>query len=116
MNIGSFGFPADQLVKLEKILKLSKNNRYLLTEFDSNNLPDLLLVFGIENIDAEAIAALPRGYQSRLIIVSKDETHGYRPFPPGLPACLFPRCSHPGPDDLRERGVQHRGFRDRSRR
>lgn len=73
MNIGSFGFPADQLVKLEKILKLSKNNRYLLTEFDPNNLPDLLLVFGIDELDAEAITALPRGYHSRLIVVSKQK-------------------------------------------
>lgn len=73
MNIGSFGFPADQLVKLEKILKLSKNNRYQLTEFAPNNLPDLLLVFGIENLDAEVISALPRGYQSRLIVVSKEK-------------------------------------------
>jgi len=73
MNIGSFGFPADQLVKLEKILKLSKNNRYLLTEFDPSNLPDLLLVFGTDKLDADAITALPRGYQSRLIIVSKEK-------------------------------------------
>lgn len=73
MNIGSFGFPADQLAKLEKILKLSKNNRYLLTEFDPSNLPDLLLVFDIENLQTNEINSLPRGYQSRLIVVSKKK-------------------------------------------
>jgi twitching motility two-component system response regulator PilG len=73
MNIGSFGFPADQLVKLEKMLKLSKNNRYVLTEFNPENLPDLLLVFGMDNLQTEQISALPRGYQSRLIVVSKEK-------------------------------------------
>ncbi|MGB0468651.1 MAG: response regulator [Pontibacterium sp.] len=73
MNIGSFGFPADQLVKLEKILKLSKNNRYLLSEFDPAALPDLLLVFGESSLDCTEIKNLPRGYDARLIIVSKEK-------------------------------------------
>jgi len=79
MNIGSFGFPADQLVKLEKILKLSKNNRYSLVEFDPSNLPDLLLVFGLDNLSSAEISELPRGYQSRLVVVAKEkpEDGGY---------------------------------------
>ncbi len=73
MNIGSFGFPADQLVKLEKIIKLSKNNRYQLVDFDAAALPDLLLVFEEDALQSDDISNLPRGYQSRLIVVSQKK-------------------------------------------
>lgn len=73
MNIGSFGFPADQLVKLEKMLKMSKNNRYTLVDYSADALPDLLLVFGEDSIRSDEMKKLPRGYHSRLILVSKDK-------------------------------------------
>jgi len=71
MRIGTIGFPADQLVKLEKILKLSKNNRYALSEFDADNLSDLLLVFGEERLSDAPVSELPASYRSRIILVAK---------------------------------------------
>lgn len=72
MNIGTIGFPQDQQQKLAKILGLSKNNRYVLVEFDHNQLPDLLLLFGADAANDSQLAQLPRGYQSRLIQISKE--------------------------------------------
>lgn len=73
MNVGSFGFPEDQLSKVEKILKLSRNNRYELVSFDKANLPDLLLIFEEKCLSSPEIGALPQSYHSRLIIVSRDK-------------------------------------------
>ena len=42
-------------------------------DFDPNSLPDLLLVFGEEQLQQPAITELPPSYQSRLILVGKKK-------------------------------------------
>jgi twitching motility two-component system response regulator PilG len=59
MKIGTLGFPSDQLKKLEKILSLSKRP-LVLVSFDQNELPDLLLVFGPEQLQQPAVSELPQ--------------------------------------------------------
>ena len=73
MKIGTLGFPADQLKKLEKILTLSKSRVMSLTAFDSNNLPDLLLVFGDTLSDHSEVTELPESYRDRLVLVNKKK-------------------------------------------
>lgn len=73
MNIGTIGFPQDQQQKLARILGLSKNNRYELVDFDLQNLPDLLLMFGFPSESDSPLAQLPTGYRSRIIQVSKEQ-------------------------------------------
>lgn len=73
MNIGTLGFPLDQQQKLEKILGLSKNNRYSLIDFEQASLPDLLLLFGADAASDPLVQQLPRGFRSRLIQVSKEK-------------------------------------------
>ncbi|WP_027859556.1 response regulator [Marinobacterium jannaschii] len=73
MKIGTLGFPADQQTKLEKIFKLSRSNRYELVAFDPDALPDLLLLFGTEQLDTETAQALPESFHSRLIITSREQ-------------------------------------------
>lgn len=85
MNIGTIGFPQDQQRKLEKILGLSKHNRYSLVEFDREALPDLLLLFGEETVNDPLLGDLPGGYRSRMIQVSKsapaDDSLGHIRYP-----------------------------------
>lgn len=85
MNIGTIGFPRDQQRKLEKILGLSKHNRYSLVEFDREALPDLLLLFGEEAVHDPLLGDLPGGYRSRMIQVSKsapaDDSLGHIRYP-----------------------------------
>ena len=85
MNIGTIGFPQDQQRKLEKILGLSKHNRYSLVDFDREALPDLLLLFGEETVNDPLLGDLPGGYRSRMIQVSKsapaDESLGHIRYP-----------------------------------
>lgn len=71
MKIAAYGFSQDQINKLGRILKLSRTNPYSLVEFDPCSLPDLLLIFGDDRLQQTAITQLPRGYQSRLIVVGK---------------------------------------------
>jgi len=70
MKIGTLGFPDDQLKKLKKILGLSKRS-LVLVNFDQQQLPDLLLLFGTEQLEEQSVAELPDEYRSRLILVSK---------------------------------------------
>lgn len=70
MKIGTLGFPADQLKKLEKILGLSRRSMALVN-FDQQQLPDLLLLFGPEQLEEKTISELPNEYRSRLILISK---------------------------------------------
>lgn len=70
MKIGTLGFPTDQLKKLEKILGLSKRS-LVLVNFDQQQLPDLLLLFGTEQLEEQIVAELPHEYRSRLILISK---------------------------------------------
>ena len=79
MLIGSIGFPNDQRAKLEKIFKLSKQNRYSLVEPNFDELPDLMLVFGFDLSLYPELAELPESYHSRLILVGrgKPETEVY---------------------------------------
>lgn len=72
MHIGTVGFPADQLKKLDKILALSKSKTYTLAEFDSASLPDLVLLFGEDQLDAAPVTELPPAYHHRLIVVSRE--------------------------------------------
>ncbi|MBV1788977.1 response regulator [Marinobacterium sp. D7] len=72
MHIGTIGFPADQLKKLDKILALSKSKTYTLAEFDSASLPDLVLLFGENQLDSAPATELPPGYHHRLIVVSRE--------------------------------------------
>lgn len=72
MKIGTLGFPSDQLKKLEKILNLSKQ-QLLLVSFDQRQLPDLLLVFGPEQLQQPEVSELPQDYRSRLILISKTK-------------------------------------------
>lgn len=88
MNIGTIGFPQDQQRKLEKILGLSKHNRYSLIEFDREALPDLLLLFGEESLNDPLLDSLPGGYQSRIIQVSKSA-----PLDPSLGHIRYPLVS-----------------------
>lgn len=78
MRIGSVGFPEDQLAKLEKIFKLSKQNRYSLIDLDCNELPDLLLVFGFDVSVYQALADLPESYHSRIILVGRGKPEDKR--------------------------------------
>lgn len=71
MLIGAVGFPTDQRAKLEKIFKLSKQTRYNLVDFNPEELPDLLLVFGFELNAHTELATLPQSYHSRIILVGK---------------------------------------------
>jgi len=73
MKIGTLGFPADQQAKLEKIFKLSKSNRYELVDFEADALPDLLLLFGVEQLDSDQVRAFPDSYHSRIILASKEK-------------------------------------------
>ncbi len=73
MKIGTLGFPADQLKKLEKILTLAKSRTLSLTPFDSTRLPDLLLVFGDALDDHAEVADLPETYRERLVLVNKKK-------------------------------------------
>ncbi|MEH6811264.1 MAG: response regulator [Motiliproteus sp.] len=74
MKIAAYGFADDQNSKLGRILKLSRTNPYRLVEFDPNSLPDLLLVFGHEQLQQTPITELPSGYLSRLILVDKRKS------------------------------------------
>lgn len=87
MRIGTLGFPADQLKKLEKILGLSKRP-LALVGFDQEQLPDLLLVFGPEQLQQPEVTQLPSVYRSRLILISKT-----RPDNADLPHIKFPLIS-----------------------
>lgn len=87
MKIGTLGFPSDQLKKLEKILSLSKRP-LVLVSFDQNELPDLLLVFGPEQLQQPAVSELPQEYHSRVILVSKT-----RPNDSSLPHIKSPLIS-----------------------
>lgn len=71
MHIGTLGFPDDQLKKLEKILTLSKQKSFTLCPFDPVSLPDLILVFGEENLAADGLAALPDNFGDRMVVVSR---------------------------------------------
>lgn len=71
MKIATYGFAEDQGRKLSRILQLSKTTAYQLVEFDPAHLPDLLLVFGEEQLAANDIASLPSSYHSRMILVGK---------------------------------------------
>lgn len=71
MHIGTLGFPEDQLKKLEKILTLSKQKSFTLCSFDPVSLPDLMLVFGEENLDADGLAELPDDFAERIVVVSR---------------------------------------------
>jgi len=73
MKIAAYGCADDQTVKLGRILKLSRSHPYQLVAFDPNSLPDLLLVFGQATLEQPAIAALPSGYRSRLILVERGK-------------------------------------------
>ena len=72
MLIGAVGFPPEQRVKLEKIFKLSKQTRYHLVDFDTQQLPDLLMVFGFDLNTYTELEALPQSYHSRIILVGKS--------------------------------------------
>lgn len=87
MKIGTLGFPDDQLKKLEKILGLSKRS-LVLVNFDQQQLPDLLLLFGTEQLEEQTVAELPDEYRSRLILISKK-----RPDHCDLPHIKFPLIS-----------------------
>lgn len=87
MRIGTLGFPADQLKKLEKILGLSKRP-LVLVGFDQEQLPDLLLVFGPEQMQQPEVTQLPAVYRSRLVLISKT-----RPDSDDLPHIKFPLIS-----------------------
>lgn len=73
MKIGTLGFPEDQLKKLEKILTLSKSKTLSLAAFDTDKLPDLLLVFGDTLSAHDEVASLPESYQERLVLVNKQK-------------------------------------------
>jgi len=87
MRIGTLGFPADQLKKLEKILSLSKQSLALVS-FDRRQLPDLLLLFGPEQLQQPDIAELPGSYRTRLVLISKT-----RPESDDLAHIKFPLIS-----------------------
>lgn len=87
MRIGTLGFPADQLKKLEKILSLSKQS-LALVGFDRRQLPDLLLLFGPEQLQQPDIAELPGSYRARLVLISKT-----RPESDDLAHIKFPLIS-----------------------
>ncbi len=78
MQIGSVSFTEDQQVKLEKIFKLSKQNRYSLVDLDCSELPDLLLVFGFDLSAHQELAELPEGYHSRIILVGRGKPEDKR--------------------------------------
>lgn len=71
MKIATYGFAEDQGRKLGRILQLSQSTPYQLVEFDPAALPDLLLVFGEDQLTTTTISSLPSGYHSRLILVGK---------------------------------------------
>lgn len=71
MRIATYGFAEDQGRKLGRILRLSKSTPYEVMDFDSENLPDLLLLFGEEQLETAAVRSLPDYFHSRLIIVGK---------------------------------------------
>lgn len=71
MYIGTLGFPEDQLKKLEKILALSKQKTFRLSKFDSGSLPDLMLLYGEEQLEEVTPGDLPEDFNNRLVVVSR---------------------------------------------
>lgn len=71
MKIGTYGFPDDQLRKLEKILGLSKEKQFSLSPFDGQALPDVLMLFGAEQLEQPLLKQLPGDYRSRCVVVSR---------------------------------------------
>lgn len=72
MKIATYGFAEDQGKKLQRILRLSRTNPYQLVDFDPQHLPDLLLLYGEEQLQTPTINELPSSYHSRLILVGKS--------------------------------------------
>ncbi|SEG80801.1 response regulator [Marinobacterium lutimaris] len=71
MHIGTLGFPDDQFKKLEKILTLSKQKSFTLCPFEPASTPDLMLVFGEENLATDGLAELPDDFGDRMVVVSR---------------------------------------------
>ncbi len=69
MKIGILAFPADQQIKLQRILSLSKTRNYELIEAPENGNVDLLVVFGEENLSQCNGFTLPA---SHILVASRN--------------------------------------------
>ncbi len=69
MKIGILAFPADQQIKLQRILSLSKTRNYELIEAPENGNVDLLVVFGEENLGQCNGFTLPA---SHILVASRN--------------------------------------------
>ncbi len=69
MKIGILAFPADQHIKLQRILSLSKTRSYELVEAPESGKVDLLIVFGEENLGQSNGFALPA---SHVMVASRN--------------------------------------------
>jgi twitching motility two-component system response regulator PilG len=72
MNVSLINFPEIDGLKLQKILQLSKTNRYIISPFNSESRTDLLFFYGDNYAQQAEFNRLTEQDYSRVIIVAKN--------------------------------------------